>query len=82
MEKFIKFKENVNIKELEKLLSDERILLLRESKLTGTIQIKILSDISSKQIKKAFNPYKIKRIYNEFPYSNKKKRLALFNSNN
>ena len=68
MEKFIQFNEAVTIKELTDHLKDERILILRASILTGTIQIKIANDLSERDLKKAFHPYTILKIYREFPY--------------
>ena len=79
MEKFIKFKENVNIKMLSKDVSDDRIIILRESKTTGTIQVKILGKMSTHQIKKAFKPYKIIKIYDEFPYHSTGERQSRLN---
>jgi hypothetical protein len=71
MEKFLKFKENVSLKALGENLTDDRIIILRESKTTGTIQIKTLKKMSAKQIKMAFKPFAITKIYNEFPYPTK-----------
>ena len=68
MEKFIKLKENISISSLGKDVSDNRMIILRESKITGTIQIKIFEKMSTKQIKNAFYPHKVKKIYDEFPY--------------
>ena len=68
MEKFIKFKEAVSIKDLYNSLTDPRIILLRESQTTSTIQIQVLNDINNREIEKAFLPYRIKKIFNEFPY--------------
>ncbi len=79
MEKFIKFKENINIKMLSKDVSDDRIIILRESKTTGTIQVKILGKMSTHQIKKSFKPHKITKIYDEFPYPTAGKRQLLLN---
>ena len=68
MERFLKFKEDVSLKVLSESLSDERIIILRESKTTDTVQIQLLEKMSPKQIKNAFKPYTVTRIYNEFPY--------------
>jgi len=68
MERFIKFKEDVSLKLLSEALSDTRIIILRESKTTGTIQVKLLEKMTSKEIKTAFKPYAISKIFHEFPY--------------
>ena len=68
MERFLKFKEDVSLKEISEKLSDDRIIVLRESKTTGTIQIQILEKLSTKEIKNAFRPYIVTKVYNEFPY--------------
>ena len=68
MERFLKFKDNVSLETLSEKLTDERIIILRESKITGTIQVQILEKMTTKEIKEAFRPYTITKIYNEFPY--------------
>lgn len=68
MEKFIKLKEDVNLRSLAKEMTDDRIIVLRKSQTTDTIQIKVLNKMSSKEIKQAFQPYTVVKIYNEFPY--------------
>lgn len=68
MEKFIKFQEAVSIKDLHNSLSDHRIILLRESQTTSTIQIQVLNNINNREIEQAFLPYRIKKIFDEFPY--------------
>ncbi len=68
MEKFIKFQETVSIKDLCDALSDSRIILLRESQTTSTIQIQVLNNISNREIEQAFLPHRIKKIFDEFPY--------------
>ena len=68
MERFLKFKEDVSLKSLSERLSDERIIVLRESKTTGTIQVQILQKMSTKEIKEAFKPFKVTKVYHEFPY--------------
>ncbi|OQX95585.1 hypothetical protein B6I21_04690 [candidate division KSB1 bacterium 4572_119] len=67
MEKFIKFKNKIELSELHKVLRDQRIILLRESQTTETIQVKIIGNLADKEIKQAFTPYHIQKIYNEFP---------------
>ena len=78
MEKFIRFKEKVYLEDLRKVLADSRIILLRESQTTETIQIQVLSNITEKEIRLAFVPYQIQKIYDEFPYPFKHRRLAAF----
>lgn len=68
MEKFIKFKEEVNLKDLSENLKDERIIVLRKSQTTDTVQVQVLQKLSTKEIKHAFDPYQVEKIYNEFPY--------------
>ncbi|MDW7680945.1 MAG: hypothetical protein SCK70_10295 [bacterium] len=77
MEKFIKFKENVNLKQLTQTLSDSRIILLRESQTTNTIQIQLLDHLTEREIKQAFSPLEIAKIFNEFPYPLKHRRFSL-----
>ena len=78
MEKFIKFQEAVCIKDLYDLLSDPRIILLRESQTTSTIQIQVLNNISNREIEKAFLPYRVNKIFDEFPYPLKQNKLNIF----
>ncbi len=78
MEKFIKFQETVGIKDLQKSLSDPRIILLRESQTTNTIQIQVLNDISNREIKTAFLPHHIQKIFDEFPFPLKDNKLSIF----
>ncbi len=68
MERFIRIKEDVSLKALSNILSDERIIILRRSQATDTIQIQILENLSSKSIREAFRPYTVEKIYTEFPY--------------
>lgn len=68
MEKFLKFKGDVSLRSVSENLKDERIIVLRKSQTTGTIQIQILENMTNKQIKHAFSPLVISKIYNEFPY--------------
>jgi len=68
MERFLKFKEDVNLADLQKAQSDPKIIILRKSQATNTIQIKVPDGMSSKKIKQAFSTYQIKKIYSEFPY--------------
>ncbi len=68
MEKFIKLKEDVSLHSLVDLVSDDNIIILRESKTTGTIQIKVMQKMSARKIREAFKPYTVEKIFNEFPY--------------
>lgn len=71
MEKFIKFKSDVNLKDLSANLKDERIIVLRKSQTTDTVQVQVLKKLSTKEIKNAFDPYQVEKIYDEFPYPKK-----------
>ena len=66
MERFLRFKEDVNLDDLKRSQSDNRILILRKSQATNTIQIKVPEGMSSKEIKQAFRNFQISKIYNEF----------------
>ncbi len=77
MQKFLKFKKDVDLQELKQVLSDQRIILLRESQTTETIQIKLLGRLNEKEIRKAFHPFQIEKIYSEFPYPLKHKSYEL-----
>jgi hypothetical protein len=68
MEKFIKLKEDVSLRSLADEISSDRIIVLRESKTTGTIQVKLVKKMSSKKIREAFQPYTVVKIFDEFPY--------------
>ncbi len=69
MEKFIEFEEGVTLEDLNRALAQHNpgIMILRLSKLTGTVKIKANDDLSKKDLKEAFQPYKIKKIYDDFP---------------
>lgn len=68
MERFLKFKEDVTLEELVRLQSDSRIIILRRSQTTDTIQIKAPDGMSSREIKRAFGPLQVAKVYTEFPY--------------
>ena len=78
MEKFLRFKEDVDIKELQQSVSDPRIVVLRKSQTTDTIQIRVPEGMSNKEIKKVFGNYEIKKVYNEFPYPISSERFSKF----
>lgn len=78
MERFIKFKDQVSAKGLANVLKDDRIIILRSSQMTGTIQVQILDHLSDKEIQKAFLPYEIEKIYLEYPYPLRNSRNLFF----
>lgn len=69
MEKFLEFEEGVTLDDLKRALAQHNpgIMILRLSKLTGTVKIKANDNLSKKDLKEAFQPYKIKKIYDDFP---------------
>jgi hypothetical protein len=69
MEKFIEFDPTVNLEDLKQALANHNpgIMILRLSKLTGTVKIKIDDALTKKDLKEAFQPFKIKKIYDDFP---------------
>jgi hypothetical protein len=69
MEKFLEFEEGVTLEDLKQALvrHNPGIMILRLSKLTGTVKIKANDDLSKRDLKEAFQPYKIKKIYDDFP---------------
>ena len=68
MEKFLKFKHEVDLAALQQAVEDPRIVVLRRSQITDTVQIRVPDDISIKELKKLFAPFEITKVYNEFPY--------------
>ncbi|GEM_PF-1762568 len=68
MEKFIRFKEEIDMAALQRAQTDPKIIVLRKSHSTNTIQIKVPDGMSSKQIKQAFGSFHVEKIYDEFPY--------------
>lgn len=69
MERFIEFEEEVTMDELQKVLQQHNpgVFILRFSKLTGAFKIKHPEDLSKRDLKRAFAPYKVKKIYDDFP---------------
>jgi hypothetical protein len=69
MDHFIKFHENLSLDQLNKTLQQNNsdILLLRFSKLTGTVKIRAAESLKKRDIKRAFRPHKIEHIYDDFP---------------
>lgn len=78
MEKFVKFKEEVNLEDLQRAQSEPQIIVLRKSQTTNTVQIKVPEGMSSKKIKHAFGSYQVEKVYNEFPYPIKYDGLAKY----
>ncbi len=74
MERFIEFEEVVSVHQLEEALgaAHSDIMILRISKLTGTVKIKTGKRMSKSALRRAFLPHKIKKIYADFPYQNVK----------
>jgi len=68
MEKFLKFKKEVDLATLQQAVKDPRIVVLRKSQITDTIQIRVPEGMSNKELKKLFGPFEIAKVYNEFPY--------------
>jgi len=68
MERFIKLKNEVNLSDLQSAQTDSRIIILRKSQTTDTIQIQVPNGMSAKEIKKAFGAYEVTKVYSEFPY--------------
>ncbi len=69
MDRFIEFAEAVSMEELKEVIdaNDPGVLILRFSKLTGTVKVRFHDSVSKREIKKAFLPYKVKKIYTDFP---------------
>ena len=68
MEKFLKFKEEIDLQELQNSVSDHRVIVLRKSQTTGTIQVKVPEGMTNRNVKRVFGPYDVQKVYNEFPY--------------
>ena len=68
MERFLKFKENIELQDLRNSQTDNRVIVLRRSQLTDTIQVSVPKGMSSKQIKLAFGNLQVEKVYDEFPY--------------
>ncbi|NOZ60888.1 MAG: hypothetical protein GXO74_04330 [Calditrichaeota bacterium] len=78
MEKFIKFKDHVTVKDLVKVIKDDRIIILRFSQMTETVQVQILARLSDREIQQAFLPFEIEKIYHEYhPYPLRNGKLML-----
>jgi len=78
MERFLKFREDVNLRDLQNVQSDPSIIILRKSQTTNTVQVKVPEGMSSKRIKQAFGSYQIEKIYSEFPYPTRHDGLSKY----
>ncbi len=69
MEWVLQFETEVTLDELNRVLAEHNpgIFILRASKLTGTVKVRGEDRLSRRDIKRAFRPLKVKRIYDEFP---------------
>lgn len=68
MERFVEFEQDVSMDELQHALTQHNpgVMILRRSKLTGAVKIRIEKNLTKKEIKRAFMPYKVKKIYSDF----------------
>ncbi|MDZ7263370.1 MAG: hypothetical protein ONB16_02215 [candidate division KSB1 bacterium] len=76
MERFLKFKDNVTLDDLIRSQSDNRIIILRKSQATDTIQIKAPDEMSAREIKHAFGALQVLKVYDEFPYPDNHEPLS------
>ena len=69
MERFIEFQDAVTFDELAEAVAvnNSGILILRFSKLTGTVKIRTSGEVSKRELKRAFLPHKVKKIHQDFP---------------
>lgn len=69
MDRFIRFANEINMDDLQESLEKHNpgIMILRHSKITGTVKVRISDHLKNRAIKRAFSPHKIKQIYNDFP---------------
>jgi hypothetical protein len=70
MDRFIEFDQDVSLEDLQLCLDRHNpgIMLLRYSKLTGTVKVRVEANLSKKDIKRAFDPFKVKQIHTYLPY--------------
>ena len=68
MERFLKFKEEIDLQQLQDSVSDQGIVILRKSQTTDTIQVRVPQGMRNKDLKRVFGPYDVQKIYAEFPY--------------
>ena len=69
MERFIEFEKEVNMEDLNTALSEHNpgIMILRLSKLTGTVKVRTEEKLTNRDIKRAFLPHKVRKIHEDFP---------------
>ncbi|MFQ5603988.1 MAG: hypothetical protein ACE5HS_12035 [bacterium] len=69
MDRFVEFEEEVAIADLKNVLEKHNpgIMILRFSKLTGALKIRTNGNLNKREIKRAFLPYKVRKIYDDFP---------------
>ncbi len=74
MDQFIEFESEVTLEALQDSLSRHNpgIELLRVSRLTGTVKIRTEKKLSKRELKRAFRPHKIKKVYDDFPLQSRK----------
>lgn len=83
-DKFVKFRDAVEVDELARTVRDDRVVVLRKSRLTGTVKVRVVEHVSNRRLKKAFAPYVVERVYDELPVDTEpvpkrtKKRLTRF----
>lgn len=68
MERFLKFKRDVDLATLQNAVHNSGVIILRKSQTTDTIQIRVPEGMANREIRKIFAPFEIEKIYNEFPY--------------
>ncbi|NOZ61978.1 MAG: hypothetical protein GXO74_09890 [Calditrichaeota bacterium] len=68
MERFLRFKNEVDLSTLQQAVQNPGIVVLRKSQITDTIQVRVPEGMSNKELKKLFGPFEITKVYNEFPY--------------
>ncbi|MFQ5651895.1 MAG: hypothetical protein ACE5IY_18315 [bacterium] len=69
MDRFIEFENEVTMEELNQALAvnNPGLMLLRFSKLTGTVKVRALGKLSKREIRRAFLPHRVKKIHDDFP---------------
>ncbi len=69
MERFIEFDDGVSVEQLKEAVAANGadILILRFSKLTGALKIRVPDKLSKREIRRAFAPHKVRKIYTDFP---------------
>ncbi len=67
MDKFVKLRDSVDIDDLVRTVKDDRVFVLRRSRLTGTVKVRVVEHVSNRELKKAFAPYVVEKVYDELP---------------